>query len=240
MTRPVPEQAELTSDDANTILAVAAHELKNALGGIGVALARCELRLRSSQAVTAEDIAAARVELRRLSALVNDLLDGARVDLGAVEVQPQSIDLGKLTGEVVEMFRAARDQTVILQVPSLPLIVDADPDRVRAVLINYLENAVKYAGDSHALSVTVGPSPVGGRARIAVTDQGPGIRPEDQPRLFQRFFRAPGVAKRTEGLGLGLFLCRSIAEAHHGAAGVDSQPGAGATFWLDLPLPAAT
>lgn len=237
MTEPVRDQAELTSEDANTILAVAAHELKNALGGIGVALARCELRLRSSQPVTAEDIAGARVELRRLSALVNDLLDGARVDLGAVEVQPQSIDLGNLTAEVVEMFRAARDQAVVLAVPPRPLVVNADPDRVRAVLINYLENAVKYAGDSRELTVTVGPSPVSGRARIAVTDQGAGIRAEDQPRLFQRFFRAPGVAKRTEGLGLGLFLCRSIAEAHQGAAGVDSQPGAGATFWLDLPLP---
>jgi signal transduction histidine kinase len=236
MTPPVPKQAELSSEDANTIVAMAAHELKNALGGIGVALARCELRLRSSQAVTAEDIASARVELRRLSALVNDLLDGARVDLGAVEVQPSPIDVGKLAGEVVEMFRAARDQAVVLKVPPQPLVLNADGERVRAVLINYLENTVKYAPGSGELTVTVGPSPVGGRARIAVTDQGPGIQPEDQPRLFQRFFRAPGVARRTDGLGLGLFLCRSIAEAHHGAAGVDSQPGAGATFWLDLPL----
>jgi signal transduction histidine kinase len=115
--------------------------------------------------------------------------------------------------------------------------VNADAERVRSVLINYLENAAKYAPQSRELTVTVGPSPVTARARIAVTDQGPGVATEDQPRLFRRFFRAPGVAKRTEGLGLGLFLCRSIAEAHQGAAGVDSQPGAGATFWLDLPLP---
>jgi signal transduction histidine kinase len=235
-----PEQAELTSEEANTILAVAAHELKNALGGIGVALARCELRLRSAQAVTAQDIAGARVELRRLSALVNDLLDGARVDLGAIEVQTEPFDVNKLASEVVEMFRAARDRTVVVKVPAEPLVLNADAERVRSVLINYLENAAKYAAESHELTVTVGPSPVSGRARIAVTDQGPGVEPADQPRLFQRFFRAPGVARRTEGLGLGLFLCRAIAEAHHGAAGVDSQPGAGATFWLDLPLPPPT
>ncbi len=220
----------VTSEDATAILAMAAHELKNALGGIGVAVARCELKLKSSQAVTAEDLALARSELRRLSALVNELLDGARVDLGAVHIQPARIDAGELT-------REARGRTVVLMLPAQPLMLDADAERVRAVLINYLENAVKYAPDSPDFTVTVGASPVAGRARIAVRDQGAGIQPEDQPRLFQRFFRSPGVARRTDGLGLGLYVCRSIAEAHHGAVGVDSAPGAGATFWLDLPLP---
>jgi len=225
----------LTTEDGTAILAIAAHELKNALGGIGVALARCEMRLKTGQAVTAEDLALGRAELRRLSALVNDLLDGARVDLGAVHIQPARVDAAELTREVVEMFRAARGKTVVLNLPAKPLLLDADAERVRAVLINYLENAVKYAPDSPALTVTVGPSPVVGRARIAVRDQGPGIQPEDQARLFQRFFRAPGVARRTDGLGLGLYVCRSIAEAHQGTVGVDSTPGQGATFWLDLP-----
>jgi signal transduction histidine kinase len=231
------KEAPMSAEDGTAILAIAAHELKNALGGIGVALARCEMRLRSGQAVTAEDLALGRGELRRLSALVNDLLDGARVDLGAVHVQPARVDAGELTREVVDMFRAARGKAVVLNLPARPLLLDADAERVRAVLINYLENAVKYAPDSPVLTVTVGPSPVAGRARIAVQDQGAGIQPEDQARLFQRFFRAPGVMRRIEGLGLGLYVCRSIAEAHHGAVGVDSPPGRGATFWLDLPLP---
>ena len=71
--------------------------------------------------------------------------------------------------------------------------------------------------------------------RISVRDGGPGIQPEDQQRLFQRFFRAPAVARRTQGLGLGLYLCRAIAAAHGGSVGVDSTPGAGATFWIELP-----
>jgi signal transduction histidine kinase len=235
--KAAPPQLQLTSDDANAIIAVAAHELKNALGGIGVALARCELRLKTKQPVTADDLASARFELRRLSALVNDLLDGARVDLGAVHIQPKRLDLGELAREVVEMFRAARDSKVVLSLPTQPLLLDADAERVRAVLINFLENAVKYAPDSRELTVTVGPSPAPGRARLAVTDQGAGIPPEEQPRLFQRFYRVPGTSARTDGLGLGLYLCRSIAEAHGGAAGVDSAPGVGATFWLDLPQP---
>lgn len=223
------------TEDATAIVAVAAHELKNALGGIGVALARCEQKLQGGKAVTIDDVTVARGELRRLSALVNDLLDGARVDLGVVPVQTARVDVTALAREVVEMFRAARDRAVSLELPAQPLLVEADAERVRAVLINYLENAVKYAPEPAAITVLVRRGPNRERVRIAVRDQGPGIEREDQARLFQRFFRAPGVAKRTQGLGLGLYLCRAIAHAHGGAVGVDSTPGAGATFWLDLP-----
>jgi signal transduction histidine kinase len=224
------------TDDGTTIVAMAAHELKNALSGIGVAIARCEQRLHGGKAVTVEDLAIARAEVRRLSALVNDLLDGARVDLGLVQVQPSRIDLGALAREVVEVFRAARGRMVSLEIPSRPVVVDADAERVRAVLVNYLENAAKYAPEPAPITVLVEPAgDARDRVRIAVRDGGPGIQLPDQKRLFQRFFRAPSVAKRTQGLGLGLYLCRAIAHAHGGSAGVDSVPGAGATFWLDLP-----
>jgi len=223
------------SEEAHAIIAVAAHELKNALGGIGVALARCEQRLARDKPITADDIGIARAELRRLSALVNDLLDGARVDLGEVHVQRACFDLSALAREVVEMFQAARGRPVDLALPESPVVIDADAERVRAVLVNYLENAFKYAPPPAAISVAVGPSPVVGRARLSVCDHGPGIAAADHAQLFERFFRLPGAAKRTHGLGLGLYICRAIAEAHGGAVGVVSAPGAGATFWIDLP-----
>ena len=223
------------TEDANAIIAVAAHELKNALGGIGVALARCEQRLLRDKPITADDIGVARAELRRLSALVNDLLDGARVDLGEVHVQRAPFDLTALVREVVEMFQAARGRPVDLSLPEAPVAIDADAERVRAVLVNYLENAFKYAPAPAGITVTLGPSPVAHRVRLSVCDQGPGIAPADHAKLFQRCFRVPGAAKRTHGLGLGLYICRAIAEAHGGAVGVASEPGAGATFWIDLP-----
>jgi len=231
---PAPA-AQPLSEDAHAIIAVAAHELKNALGGIGVALARCEQRLARDKPITADDIGIARAELRRLSALVNDLLDGARVDLGEVHVQRACFDLSALAREVVEMFQAARGRPVALSLPEAPVVIDGDAERIRAVLINYLENAFKYAPPPAGITVAVGASPVGGRARLSVCDQGPGIAATDHARLFERFFRVPGAAKRTHGLGLGLYICRAIAEAHGGAVGVISAPGAGATFWIDLP-----
>ena len=230
-----PKAAAPLTEDATAIVALAAHELKNALGGIGVALARCEQRLQTGKAITVDDIAVARVEVRRLSALVNALLDGARVDLGDVHVQPTRLDLGALIGEVVDMFRAARGRTVTVDLPAQSLAIEADSERLRGVLVNYLENAAKYAAPPAGIFVSAGEGMVRGRVRIAVRDEGPGIQLEDQPRLFQRFFRAPAVARRTQGLGLGLYLCRAIAEAHGGAVGVDSTPGAGATFWIELP-----
>jgi signal transduction histidine kinase len=232
---PAPAEVPALSEDANAIIAMAAHELKNALGGVGVAVARCEHRLALGKPVTADDLAVTRAELRRLSALVNDLLDGARVDLGVVHVQTEPVDLAQLVREVVEMFRAARGRDVALELPSPSLTIEADAERVRGVLVNYLENAAKYAPAPAPITVSLGPSPTAGRTRLAVRDGGPGIPLPDQPRLFQRYFRAPTAAQRAEGLGLGLYLCRATADAHGGAVGVISQPGAGATFWLDLP-----
>jgi signal transduction histidine kinase len=223
------------TEDANAIIAMAAHELKNALGGLGVAMARCEQRLATGKPITADDLGVARAEVRRLSALVNDLLDGARVDLGVIHIQTATFDLGQLVREVVEMFCAARGRPVSLELPAKPVEVCADSERVRGVLVNYLENAAKYAPSPAAITVLCGPSPVAGRLRLAVRDQGPGIPLADQPRVFQRYFRAPTAADRAQGLGLGLYLCRATADAHGGAVGVISQPGAGATFWLDLP-----
>lgn len=233
---PRPEQAPL-SEDANAIVALAAHELKNALGGIGVAFARCEQKLSAGRAVTIDDLAVARTELRRLSTLVNDLLDGACVDLGIVHLRPVRFDIVALAREVTELFRAERERPVTLELPADPVMVDADPERVRAVLINYLDNAAKYAPPPAEIAVLLGPGPLGNQIRLSVRDEGSGIQAQDQARLFQRFFRAPAVAKRNPGLGLGLYLCRAIADAHGGAAGVASVPGAGATFWLDLPGP---
>jgi signal transduction histidine kinase len=224
------------TEDANAIIAIAAHELKNALGGIGVALARCDQRLAGGKPVTADDLAVARAEVRRLSALVNGLLDGARVDLGVVHVEPHAFDLGALVREVVQMFCAARDRSVTLELPHGPVEITADAERVRGVLVNYLENAAKYAPPPAALAVGIARSPAGsGCLRLSVRDEGPGIAHADQGRLFQRFFRGPAAVERVHGLGLGLYLCRAIAEAHGGAVGVVSEPGRGATFWLDLP-----
>jgi signal transduction histidine kinase len=234
---PLPDDSPLPAlaDEASVIVAMAAHEIKNVLGGLGVALARCEQRLAAGGAVQAEDLALARAEVRRLSNLVNDLLDGTRIDLGRLEVRPAPFDLCAMVRELAATFRDVHGRPMTLSVTA-GLVIEADAERIRSVLVNYLENAAKYAPPPASIDLEIGPSPLGSEhLRLAVRDTGPGIRLEDQGRLFDRFFRATPPGSRTAGLGLGLHLCRTIAEAHGGAVGVESQPGAGATFWIDLP-----
>ena len=232
---PEPEPMD---EEANVILAIAAHELKNAMGGLGVVLARCEQRLAAGKPITVEHIGDARREVRRLSALVNSLLDGSRVDLGMAQIARRPVDIAALTLEVVEMFRAACGRPVELHALAMPVMVEADAERVRAVLLNYLENAAKYAAPPSEITVRLDLSPgEDGGIRISVSDTGPGIHPDEHARLFERFFRGRAVANKTPGLGLGLYVCRAIAEAHGGQAGVDSLHGYGATFWIDLPVP---
>jgi signal transduction histidine kinase len=245
-------------EDAATTIAVAAHELKNAMGGIAMALARCDQRLLSGKPVGPEHIAAARFELRRLSALVNTWLDRARpaLPLGGVTPPaqtapgppaseapeaPATVDLRALAGELAEVFEATHGRAVRLSLPAEPtrLSAAAPTEQVRAVLLNYLENAQKYAPAPAAIALRIAASSPrrADRLCVEVTDDGPGIHPDHQPRLFERFFRAPVGDPRVGGTGLGLSICRSIAEALGGEVGVKSAPGRGATFWLDLPLP---
>jgi signal transduction histidine kinase len=107
-----------------------------------------------------------------------------------------------------------------------------DPDRIVQVVLNLLWNAAKYAPPPALIAVAV--TRLGSIARVEVRDGGPGVPREVQARLFDRFVRARAEGDGTRGLGLGLYICREIIERHGGRIGVDSAPGAGASFWFEL------
>lgn len=231
-------------EEAAKIVAIAAHELKNALGGVGAALARCEQRARAGAAVTPAELQEVRGEVRRLSGLVNGLLDGARLDLGLFELDPQPTDLVPFVHRVAETFESTRGRRVFVEVATDgPMVVRCDAGAVEQVLTNFLENAARHTPSSARIAVRLERRLPPGGCRLAVCDDGPGIPLEAQPRLFEAFFRvanhgaasAGGSRRSPNGAGLGLFVCRGIAQAHRGTVGVISAPGAGATFWLDLP-----
>lgn len=115
--------------------------------------------------------------------------------------------------------------------------VSADAERLGQVVTNYLSNALRYSGE--ASPVEVGVQREGGQGRMWVRDQGPGIPPDEQERVWERFYRVPGIAVQSGsgmGLGIGLYLSKTIIEQHGGLVGVQSTSGAGATFWFTLPL----
>jgi PAS domain S-box-containing protein len=174
----------------------------------------------------------------RLDRLVGDLLDVSRITGGNLELRPAPGDLGEIVREAVDAQRAVWPQrSISLHLPSTVVPLLADADRVGQVVINYLTNALKYSPEEQPVTVRL--SVRGHQARLDVRDQGPGLSPQQQTRLFERFYRVPGIEQQSGsgiGLGLGLYICQTIIARHGGQVGVQSAPGRGSTFWFTLPL----
>jgi signal transduction histidine kinase len=137
--------------------------------------------------------------------------------------------------DAVAAAAAGQDEIPIVAELATTAPIRADPERLRQVIGNLIDNAVKYSPVGESVAVELAPQ--NGAAVIAVTDRGPGISPDDQRLIFEKFGRATGAGTASKpGTGLGLFIARSIAEAHGGTVEVSSAPGHGATFRLSLPL----
>ncbi|HEY7356288.1 MAG TPA: HAMP domain-containing sensor histidine kinase, partial [Ktedonobacterales bacterium] len=244
-----------TKEQMDTFLGMVSHELKTPLTSIRLALQISQRRIQKLGASVEEDISGVVTALpffqtqlvrtegqvERLDRLVNDLLDASRIQAGKLELRQKPVDLGVLVHRVVEEQReAAPERAISLQVPAgLQAVVDADPVRIEQVVINYLTNALKYSPEAFPVDVGLRVAPQ--EARVWVRDQGPGLPPAEQERVWERFHRARGIEVQSGtgiGLGLGLFICRTIIERHQGQVGVESMPGAGSTFWFTLPLSA--
>jgi two-component system sensor histidine kinase VicK len=234
LTPPDPMDQPAALAEAQHILGMVAHEIKNLLGPLAMTLQLFERRVNQQEPVDKHDVVFARAQVRRLSALVSDLLDTTRIDAGQFPMHLATVDLGALVQGVLDEFRRVHPHRLVIDLPTEPMAIGADGERLASVLTNFLDNAAKYAPETSAIDVHI--SRAGGRARVSVSDAGPGITPESQTRLFQRYFRAPETADKTRGLGLGLYLGRIIVERHGGSVGVSSTPGRGTTFWLELPL----
>ena len=229
MSEPPPEQ-----DDPSAVFGAAAHEIKNALGPLAMTLQLAERQLLAGQPIPPADMAFARAQVRRLSRLVEDLMDLSRADLNLLAIRPRETDLCALVNETVDAFRRAHaSSTVSVELPGAALPVSIDDTRIHQVLLNLLENAARYSPEGLPITVAVS-SPRAAVLRVTVRDGGPGIAPSEQQRIFQRFVRG-AAAEGKGGLGIGLYLCRSIIDRHGGAIGVDSTVGDGAAFWIDLP-----
>jgi signal transduction histidine kinase len=167
------------------------------------------------------------------------MLDVSRIQSGRLALRMTTCDLVPLVNDVVEDQRLAAPGRVIhLDVPAdLSAPVNADPERIIQVLVNYLSNALKYSRPDQAVHVAV--SVQAGWVRVDVRDDGAGLSSEQQQHVWERFYRADGLTVQSGsglGLGLGLFISRTIVERHDGRVGVESAPGAGSTFWFSLPV----
>jgi signal transduction histidine kinase len=253
------EEAHEASRRMETFVATAAHDLRTPLtatvGYLDLALSKIE-QLAAAARETYPDLAprmsvmhdrvkAASQGADRLKRLLRLLFDTAAIRAGQLELHLAPCDPVALVREQVAAMRvAAPDRTIRLRVRArgMPIVVEADADRIGEVVTNYMSNALKYSPPDRPVDVSV--EARSACARVAVRDAGPGIPKAEQAHLWELFHRVPGVAQHGEAtsgsLGLGLYIAKVIIEAHGGRVGVRSTGGKGSTFWLTLPRAAAT
>jgi predicted ATPase/signal transduction histidine kinase/tRNA A-37 threonylcarbamoyl transferase component Bud32 len=218
-------------------LSVASHELYTPMTSLMLSLQSMVPAAKAEQLLEPKALRK-RLELvsrqgQRLIRLIGELLDVSRIETGSLLLMPADIELGTLVRDVVERLEPdlTRAQCALSIQASAPVNGRWDGSRLDQVVTNLLSNAIKF-GPGNPIEISV--SAEAGVARLAVRDHGIGISPELQERIFNRFERAV-PAKHYGGLGLGLYISRRIVEAHGGSIRVESQPGAGATFTVELP-----
>lgn len=231
--RTVEELRRLSALRADFVSLVS-HELRSPMAAVIGAARTLQMRWRELQPDQREAfLALIGDETTRLAALIGDVLDTSRIDAGTFSYRFGSVDVGALVEETVAAAAVGQDEVPVEAdvAPVLPTI-RGDPERLRQVFLNLVDNAVKYSPGGQTVSVRVAQTDA--HVVVSVTDRGPGIASADQRLIFEKFGRVAAGASKP-GTGLGLFIARSITEAHGGSLEVSSAPGRGSTFTVRLP-----
>ena len=217
-------------------IATISHELRTpmaAVYGASLTLLREDVELEPAQQRELMQMIA--TQSARLGQITEEVLLTNQLDRGAVSVQRDRVDVGKLALAAVQTLSPTLEPpaTFDVDVTAGDTTASGDPDRIQQVLVNLLDNALKYGGSS---PVAVRVESTNGFVRVSVTDSGPGISLADQQRVFDKFFRAdPKLSYAPGGTGLGLYISRELVERMGGRLAVTSELGAGTTFVVELP-----
>ena len=262
-TRDVTAERELERQRMD-ILRVVAHDLANPVAAVKMYLQSQQRSLHRGQPrpPDAELLATLTQAIARMQRLLEDMrmVIGEKGNTLSLDMRP--CDLVEVCRQEAQSIQLATKRVVRVELPAGPVMVDADRDRIGQVLANLLSNADKYSPLERPITLTLRVDPISSsetgephdliqqakhpegaqnarQARILVQDEGPGIPPQEQSHLWERFHRVPGVQARPGSggsLGFGLYISHEIVTAHGGAIGVESTPGQGSTFWFTLPL----
>jgi signal transduction histidine kinase len=253
-TRDVTAQRQAEKQRTD-ILRVVAHDLASPVGALKMYLQSQQRSLERGYEYTLDPnlVNTMLQSIARMQRLLEDMRVVVGLEAHELSLDRRPCDLTALCRQEAETLRIATHREVRLELPVGPIMVCVDPDRIGQVLANLLSNADKYSPIERPVtlslrleSVRTGKSTTRKRAgervlqaRVLVRDRGPGIQPQEQEHLWERFRRVAGVHARpgaTGSLGLGLYISHEIVARHNGTIGVKSTPGRGSTFWFTLPV----
>jgi len=211
----------------------AVHELRTPLTSILGQAQRARRYVDSDPARTRDAVDRVIEQSVRMNRLIGDLLDNARVTVGALSLQVVTFDLGRTIADAIPRYDHGDTPRIVFRPPPEPAWVRGDPDRIAQIIGNLLDNALKYSPPASPIEVSVGI--VGGEVHVCVEDQGVGVAADERDRIFAPFYRTART-RDIPGTGLGLHISRRLAEQHRGRLWLEKSRFPGSGFTLALPL----
>ena len=226
------EEVKALNDKKDEFIGLASHELKTPLSSINGYLQILSKLVQEDKAQ--QFLKKTQHQVKKLSALVSDLLDISKIEAGKLHFSVEEFDIREAVDDAIELLSHAHPQyNVMLHASVSQLPIQGDPHRVEQVVINLLTNAVRYSPGTDRIDVFLEDDP--NEVRIGVRDFGIGIAADKLAHIFSRFYRVDDSNPNTSGLGIGLYLSEQIVSRHQGSIWAESEPGQGSTFWFTLP-----
>ena len=223
----------------NDFIGMVSHELKTPLTSLNAYLQMLQARARKTDdAFTLNSLDKSVSQVKKMTTMINGFLNVSRLESGKIHIDKRNFDMADLVKEVEEESVVTVTSHKVIFAPVVKTCVVADRDKVGQVINNFISNAVKYSPLGSTIQIAC--VTVGNHAQVSVQDEGFGIKPEDQQKLFDRYYRVESNAAHISGFGIGLYLCAEIIQRHEGKIWVQSEVGKGSTFYFSIPLESST
>lgn len=226
------EHLKVLNTKKDDFIALASHELKTPLTSMSAylqILARLEKDAKNKTFVDK-----LQHQLKKLSTLVDDLLDVSKIEAGKIHFSREDFDLKAVIEEAIDMIvHSNPGHSITFESINSKCIITGDPHRIEQVVINLLTNAIRYSPDSNSLKIYL--IEEGNEIKVGVEDYGIGIAQEKLENIFSRYYRVDSGNGKVSGLGIGLYICHEIVSRHNGEIWAESTLGEGSTFWSTLP-----
>ncbi|MCD0488973.1 PAS domain-containing protein [Pedobacter sp. MC2016-14] len=228
-------EAKADEQRKNDFIGMVSHELKTPLTSLNGYVQLLQRKAQSQgDNFSIQALEKANNQLKKMTGMINSFLNVSRLESGKINIEKKEFDLTLLIAELESEFNYTDHNHQLIYLPCGEILVSADRDKIGHVVSNLISNAVKYSPGGTNITITCSSNER--NILVSVADQGNGISKNDQPHLFERYYRVSDQPSSISGFGIGLYLCAEIIERHNGKIWVESEPGAGSTFYFSLPI----